>query len=64
MAVDADTCDKNVMNDGEAAFTADPTAATGPNAGIVEDGGLVQENTTVVNQTCKGNLIRMEIVET
>lgn len=51
------------MNDSEAAFAAHPLTRPGEDTGIVEDGGLVEEDASAVDGTCKRHLIGMEIVE-
>jgi hypothetical protein len=61
--VDADASNKDIMDDGEDAFTADPEATTRSKTNIVKHGGLVKEDTTRVDRTCKRDLVRMEEVK-
>jgi hypothetical protein len=62
-AVDANTSDEDIMNDGEDALTADPAATPRAKTNIVKHGGLVEEDATRVNGTCKRDLVRMEEVK-
>jgi hypothetical protein len=49
--------------DGKAAFTAHPLAGFGEDAGIMEDGGLVEQHASAVDGTCKRYLVGMEVVK-
>jgi len=51
------------MDDGEAAFAAHPPAVPGQDAGVVEDGGFVQEHAAAVDGARKGHLVRVEVLE-
>jgi hypothetical protein len=58
------TGDKNIVNNGENAFTTNPRPILVFDLTVIERSGLVQINTTAVDRSRKGNLIRVEILPT
>jgi hypothetical protein len=58
------TGDKNIVNNCENAFTTNPRPILVLDLTIVERSGLVQANTTAVNGSGKGNLIRVKVFPT
>ena len=63
LEVDARAGDQDIVNDGKAALAAHPAAVLGPNAGIVQDCGLVQQDSPAVDRSGEGDLVRMEVVK-
>lgn len=51
------------MHDGEAAFAAYPLAGPRQDAGIVEDGGLVEQDASAVDGPRKRHLVGVEVVK-
>ena len=58
------TGDKNIVNNRENAFTAYPRPILVLDLTIVERSGFVQANTTAVDGSRKGNLIRVKVLPT
>jgi hypothetical protein len=54
---------RRIWGASRARFTADPAATPRAKTNIVKHGGLVEEDATRVNGTCKRDLVRMEEVK-
>jgi hypothetical protein len=60
LSVDAGAADEHIVDDGEAAFAADPFSLAILQATVRQDGGLIQPHAAAVLCLCEGKFIGME----
>lgn len=61
--VDASTRHEHIMDYREAALAAHPLPILGQNAGIVENGGFVQQDAAAVDVASERHLLGMEVLK-
>jgi hypothetical protein len=55
---------QNIVNDGKHTFATNPSAVLMLNATVIQDGGFVKLNTSLVNLLGKDNFVLVEVVPT
>jgi hypothetical protein len=62
--IDCRARNQNIVNDSKDTFATNPSAVLMLNATVIQDGGFVKLNTSLVNLLGKDNFVLVEVVPT